>query len=218
MLVGVYVCIRPCMWVALPLTPLLPRVQPEFTVSPTPLNVCWGRERETYTHTHIHWLCVCVCLQFSLQSHLCAHKVMTVWRETISVCSHVYLCVAQVCMCAFVTDVRSLMTRGSVMLLPLSVCFIACHDIMVSALFPAITQVKDVWCVTNYITFFLRCYSSIQPANYIEITRLLSSCSCSVLPPGRCERGEGDNTLWQSDIEKVRIMHLLRVHTCVYWA
>lgn len=114
---------------------------------------------------------------------------MAVRRETISLCSHVYLCVDQVCMCAFVTDVRSLMTWGSVMLLPLSICFIACRDIMVSALFPAITQVKDVWCVTNYITCLLYCYNSIQPANYIEITHLLSSCSCNVLPLGRCERG-----------------------------
>ena len=142
--------------VALPVTFLSPRVQLEFTVSPTSLNVCCGKESET-------GVCVSVCLHFSAwslpKSHLYAHKVMTVGRETISVrvcvcvCSHVYLLLAEVCMRACVTDVHSLMTWSSVMLLPLSVCFIAHRDIIVSALFPAITPLKDVCCLTNHITF-----------------------------------------------------------------
>lgn len=52
------------------------------------------------------------------------------------------------------TDVCSLMAWGSVMLLPLSVCYIARCGIEVSNLFSAITQAKDVWCLTNYITYF----------------------------------------------------------------
>lgn len=117
---------------------------------------------------------------------------------------------------AFVTDVHPLMTWGSAMLLLLSVCFIARRDIMVSALFPTITQVKDVWCLTNYITFFLYYYNSIQPANYIKITCLLSSCSCNVLPLGRRERGV--TVIGLSGIEKGEDNAFsLCARECVYW-
>lgn len=43
------------------------------------------------------------------------------------------------------TVVQSLMTWGALMLLPQTDCFIACGDVMVSALFHDATQLKDVW-------------------------------------------------------------------------
>lgn len=103
-------------WVALPLTSILPRVQPEFTVSSPPLIVC-------------------VCARFPasglpkshLQNYDCVQKDD--------------LCVLTVCTC----DKHP----ASYNLRALSLRFMPRCDIMVSALFPSITPLKDVWCLTK---------------------------------------------------------------------
>ena len=127
--------------------------------------------------------------------------------------SHVYLCLARVCVrdrCPASDDSGFCDVVG-----PPSVCFIARRDITVQALFPHYYTSEG--CVLfdkpHYLLSVL-----LQPANYIETTLLLLRL-VHVMSRHWVSRerggGEGDRcTLWQRQ-KKVRIMHLLRAHTSV---
>ena len=192
-----------------------------FVVIPVGLNVCVWHCLSPFFHPEFSWsslsplhhlmcvvekrvrlvcvcvcVCVSVCLHFSAwslpKSHLYAHKVMTVGRETISVRVCVCVCVLT---CVFTSrwSVHACMRDRC----PLSDDLEFCDVVAPERLFYSppwhysFSSVSCYYTVEGCVLFDKPHYlpfCTTTTTTTASSLRPLSSCSCVVSPAGRCER------------------------------
>ena len=181
--------------VALPVTFLSPRVQLEFTVSPTSLNVCCGKESETGVCVCV---CVCLCVFTSLPgvSPKATYMLTKLWlwgeRQLVCVC---------VCVCAHMCIYFSLKCACVHACMrdrcPLSDDLEFCDVVAPERLFYSppwhysFSSVSCYYTVEGCVLFDKPHYlpfCTTTTTTTASSLRPLSSCSCVVSPAGRCER------------------------------